>query len=760
MLGSGLADSMNTDAGEKLAADLGWPRQYTDGTATLRLSQPQIDGWPDYRKLTARFAAELIPTKNAQPVWGALSIESDTQVDMASRTVAFLGFTVTGIRFPSAKDEAEAAEWAALTTKLLPAYPTAVALERIFAYMDDHQVKTRQTAVSLDPPPILFSTQPAVLVIIDGQPVRVDLEETNLQKIVNTNWDLFFDKKGKRYYLRDGMAWLTAAELNDNWMAAVKLPKDFSKLPDRYEYKEIRQAAANPEKSAETKLVFVVYKPSELIVTAGEPALQSISNTHLQWVSNTDSDLFFDTESHQFFFLTSGRWFKTTDLKSGQWAAATTSLPNDLKKIPADHPAGHVLAAVPGTRQAEDAILNASIPQIATIDRLNAKAEVQYVGDPKFELIPGTKVSYATNTPNDVLQFEDRYFLCLDGVWFFSKAATGPWTAADNIPREIYEIPPSSPKYNVTYVTISNSTPETVTYAYTGGYTGVYVGYGVAMWGTGYYYPPYYGYGYYPIYWPYPYYTYGASVWYNSATGTYGRGSAVYGPYGGYARGGAYNPATGAYAWGQSAWGPYGAAAAGGFYNPNTGTWGGSYRAGNEYQSWGQSVVGRGNQWARTGSYSDERGTIGGIKTSGGGKAVAARGEDGRGFIGKSAAGDFYAGRDGNVYKRDPASGQWYKNNGSSWEATNRPKQPGQLADARQPGTLNAGTDRSLNPRTQADMVQRNLDRDASARTFGNNSVRRAESARHSSARSSGSWTAPRTNGFSSRPRGGVGRRR
>src|SRR6185436_1296039 len=104
----------------------------------------------------------------------------------------------------------------------------------------------------------------------------------------------------------------------------------------------------------------------------------------------------------QFYFLTSGRWFRTPDIKSGKWAAATAELPEDFQKIPADHPRAHVLAAVPGTRQAEEAVVAAFIPQTAIIERKSAKAAVTYVGDPKFEPISGTTISYATNTPNDV----------------------------------------------------------------------------------------------------------------------------------------------------------------------------------------------------------------------------------------------------------------------------------------------------------------------------------------------------------------------
>ncbi len=417
-------------------ADLGWPRQYTDGTAKLVLHQPQVDAWTDFKKLEARLVTSLTTSKNAQPVLGTLSIEFETVVDLDSRTVACHNFHVVEMTYPSAKDETEAKAWPGVeATKLLPPYPTSLALDRILAYMDKSQSNARQTEVLLDPPSILVSTQPAVLVITDGKPIPLDIEKTNLQKIVNTNWDLFFDKKENRYYLRDDKVWLSAKTLTDAWTAVTKLPKDFTKLPATDQYKEVLQTAAKPHKPSGIKLVLVVDKPSELVVLAGEPIFTPIADTHLMWVNNTECDLFFDSAGNQFYFLTSGRWFRSPELKSNQWVATTTSLPEDFKKIPLDHPRAHVLAAVPGTRQAEEAVLNASIPQIATVSRKSAKAEVQYVGDPKFEPINDTGVSYAVNTPNDVFRFQDQYYLCLDGVWFVAKDARAPGRQPIKFPR-------------------------------------------------------------------------------------------------------------------------------------------------------------------------------------------------------------------------------------------------------------------------------------------------------------------------------------
>lgn len=735
-------------------SDPGWPREFTDGAAKVVLHEPQVDSWKDFQKITARFAVGLTPSKGAREELGALSVEADTQVDLESRIVAFANFKITEISYASAKDDAQKKQWADLTTQVLPKALKTVALERILAFMDKSQINAPQAAILLEPPPILVSTQPAALVIIDGKPVPLAIEKTNLQKIVNTNWDLFRDTKSKQYYLRDDKSWLSTKELTGSWKAVTKLPKDFSKLPATEQYREVRQAA-KPQEPSFVKLYLVVDKPSELIVLGGEPAFQPIAGTKLMWVSNTESDLFMDSATQHYYFLTSGRWFRTSELKGGKWTAATTTLPEDFKQIPVDHPRAHVLAAVPGTRQAEEAVIAASIPQVAKIDRKTAKAaEVKYVGEPNFVGIENTGVSYASNTSNDVFLYQNKYYLCLQGIWFIGDTANGPWGTADKIPEAIYSIPPSSPKYNVTYVKVYESTPDTVTYGYTSGYVGMYVGWGVAMWGTGYYYPPYYGYYGYPVYWSAPFYTYGASAWYNPATGAYGRGASVYGPYGGYARGAAYNPSTGRYSWGQAAWGPYGGAAAGGFYNPSTGTWGATARSSNGYQSWGQSVVGRGDQWARTGSYSDSRGSVGAIQGSGGGKAIAAKGNQGQsGFVGKTGSGDVYAGRDGNVYKRDQSSGQWYKNNNGSWDSVNRPAgSEGQGARAEQMrSTRPGGGTAATQPTTGTRDVQGGLNRDASARSWGNYNAQRSQSTRSST------WSGSRGGSMG---RSGGGRRR
>jgi hypothetical protein len=684
----------------KGARDLGWPRIFTDGTATIGVHQPQVEDWKDFKVLVAMSAVEIQTQKGAKKVLAAMHFKAETDTDVSARLVNMGRLDIQSFRVPGESEE-KTKELQALVEKLLPQKTDAIALDRILAYLDPSRVKVRETKVSTEPPPIMVSTTPAILVMIDGPPIIAPIQGTKLSYVVNTNWDLI--KEDKEYYLLNSSQWLTAKSVEGPWKVTGKLPKEFEKIPADQNWDDVRKALNPPDpgKNAAAPKVFVLEKPGELILIAGQPQLRPIPGTELSDVTNTKSFLFFHNLEKQYYFLTSGRWFRSPAFNT-PWEYATDKLPPDFAKIPTNDPKAVVRASVPGTIEAQDAVLLASVPQTAVVNRKAAAAEaaVKYVGDPQFKPIDTTTLQYAVNTPEDVIKVQDKYYLLQQGVWFVSSAATGPWEVADSIPQEIYKIPPESPKYNTTYVYVTDSNSDSVSYAQTAGYLGITIGFGVAMWGTGWYYPPYYYYGPmypYPVYWGYPYCSYGAAAWYNPATGFYGRGAVAYGPYGGYGRAAAYNPATGAYVRRAGAYGPYQAGMATSFYNPRTGTWGAGYRYANPYQGWGQGVVQRGDQWARGGYYYDSRGAIGGIRTSEGGGMIAAGNGENRGMVGRTSDGDLYVGKDGNIYKRDQ-SGNWSQRNGNSWTSVDTsklsPEQQQRLNDAKakQPQTRQNST--------------------------------------------------------------------
>ena len=261
-----------------------------------------------------------------------------------------------------------------------------------------------------------------------------------------------------------------------------------------------------------------------------------------------------------------------------------------------------------------------------------------------------------------------------------STTPQGPWTTASSVPQVIYTIPPSSPVYNVTYVTQVTTSDGYVQSSYTAGYLGAFV-MGAAVGaivtsGTGYYYPPYIGYppmGY-PIYHPYAtcygYGAYGGSAYYNTHTGAYGVSQTAYGAYGSATRTASYNPYTGTATRTASTSTAYGHQAVGQAYNPYTGTYGATHQGSSPTAQWGQSYVSQGNKSAYTQHYSTANGTVASAQGSQGGKAYGTSTAYGNTAAGKTSNGDMYAGHDGNVYK-NTGSG-WQKSNGSGgWSDVN-----------------------------------------------------------------------------------------
>jgi hypothetical protein len=605
-----------------------------------------------------------------KPAVGTVKIEADTSVSVAERLVSFQKMKIVETNFQTLEKE-QVREIVNEIDKIIPDDERILALDRVLANVDKSQVIPKNVeGVKADPPTIFFSKSPAVIVNLDGEPIWSPIKDNDLKYAVNTNWDLFQYAPTNTLYLRNNDTWLKATDVKGPWSAAGKLPDSFKKLPAEENWKDVK--ANLPGKSVNTvPHVFVSSQPAELILLTGEPDYLLVDGTGLLWVSNTESDVFRMGKTGPVYYLVAGRWFSAPDF-TGPWAFATTSLPADFKKISLEHPRSRVLASVPGTDQAAEAVLLAQIPQTARVNKKELKApEVDFQGDPNFQPIEKTKVERAVNTDKDVFKVNNLYYMCYQGVWFVGKASTGPWEVAESVPQEIYQIPVSSPAHHVTYVTVEEDDDDDwVVFAAAAGYTGMMVAWGCTVWGSGWYYPPYWGYGgFYPYYYPH-FPTYGYSAWYNPYTGAYGRSARVYGPYGGAGVGARYNPRTGTYARGAAAYGPYGARGVAQAYNPRTGTYAQTRQGSNVYGSWGSTAVQRGDDWAKTNRYTNNRtgNTTRTIRTDEG-NAVTRKGADG-GRVAAGSGGDIYAGKDGNAYRRE--DGTWQKYDNGSWSNTDR----------------------------------------------------------------------------------------
>lgn len=659
------SDTVNS----KLIADNGWPREAEHNGAKLVYYQPQVDDWKDFKEIVARVAFSLTP-KDGKQVLGVASLKAETLVDKDNRSAFIKNLQVTDVRFP-ALDEKKVPEMEKLFKETLPQSGEPISVDRILADLSQTKSPPKGIAAKNDAPAIFYSTNPSILVIVQGEPVLVPIDKSDMQYVVNTNWDLFYDKTGKDYYLLADNIWLTSKDLEGKWTKTMSLPAGLNNLPSGQNFDEVKKMIPPPSSGAAPE-VFYSNKPAELIAVEGSPKFIKIDGTKLMYIDNTENDVFANEGDGQYYVLLSGRWFKAKAL-TGPWSYAGNSLPADFAKIPKDSPRANVLSSVPGTQEAKDAVMLAQVPTTAILKKSDAEAKVKVAydgGTAQFKPIEGTKMEYASNTQEKIIKVGDLYYLCFQAVWFMSTSPNGPWKTADSVPKEIYTIPPSSPVYNVTYVT-QTTTDTTVESSSTAGYLGAFiigatVG-AILTYGTGWYYPPYVYYGgMYPIYRPWPC-AYGGGAVYNPWTGGYAAGRRVYGPYGAAGTSAWYNPATGRYGRSASVQGWYGGRSAASSYNPWTGNYARTNQGHNAYAQWGHSAATNGNQWAQTGHITTRRGTAVGYETSGGKEGVITH-RRGGGTTVHTNNNNLYAGHDGHVYKRD-ANGNWshYNNGNGGW---------------------------------------------------------------------------------------------
>lgn len=483
-----------------LDEDSPWPRVRATNGHTVTLHLPQVENWTS-NSFNARAAVSLKPAGSKTEMLGVVWLAAHGLVDTSKRVVTLDRFEVTKARFPDAPDGGSNA--LAIVRDVVPAGARTVSLDYLVTALGFHQAAARQGPRGLkhEPPEILWVTNRTVLVLVHGEPVLKPVPDSALQRVVNTPALILLDPAGGRFFLNGRGAWYSAASLQGPWALVQTPPAPVAALGPRG---DVPPAGDGPQPR-----VIVRTKPAELLVTGGLPDFRPIRGTSLQYAADTDSQLFFHATEREAYLWLSGRWFKAKSL-AGPWThVAPAELPADFAKIPPGSPQAIVLASVPGTRQAELAVLANSVPVTATVNRHQASLEVTYDGEPKFQPIDGTSLSYARNARLPVIRTADRFYALEDGVWFTAAAATGPWTVAAEVPEEIYSIPPSSPVYYATFATVLSAGDDEVEVGYTPGYTGTYEDDGTVVYGTGWDYEPWSGDNYYGWGW-----TWGYSYWY------------------------------------------------------------------------------------------------------------------------------------------------------------------------------------------------------------------------------------------------------
>jgi len=490
-------------------SSLTWPRELTSTKNKVTLYQPQLEEFAG-NNLEARMAIS-VKTKD-DLVFGAVWLKSIVSTDLVERTVTLENIDVSKVNFPGLTDPEKIKSYSTMLENELESWNIVMSLDRLIASMAEIENHNTQSAkLNNNPPVIYFRTTPSQLISIDGDPFYKEDDTFDLEYVVNTAFFIVHYKDN--YYIKEGKFWYESSNELSGYKSIKNAPAKVEEFAGKYG-KDIVIDSAEMAMEVAPELI-IATQPSELISTDGDPDYQSIEGTSLLYAANTEDDILLDINTQMHYILIAGRWYYSKSLDDANWVfQEPENLPEDFALIPTTSPVSNVRASVPNTEEAQDAILEQSIPQTAQVDRQNTSVEVKYDGEPKFEHIKGTSISCAINTDKSVLFIDNMYYCVDDAIWFVSDKATGPWVVSVERPEEVDDLPPDSPVYNVKYVYIYESTPEIVYVGYYPGYTYSFAYGGTIVYGTGYYYPYWYGTYYYPR----PI-TYGYGVHYNPYTG-------------------------------------------------------------------------------------------------------------------------------------------------------------------------------------------------------------------------------------------------
>ena len=490
-----------------------WPKSFTtsDGS-TVKIYQWQPESYSG-NTLKANAAISVLEKGKSDPVFGMTWLTAQTSSN--GDRVNVRSVTVDNIKLPGTTNNDDLNDLAGTIESRLNSMGVTFGASELQNNISLNQ-QQNQLANQLNntPPKVIYSNSPSILVLIDGTPRLQRNDDWGMDAVVNSPFTIV--KPNNNYYLYGGKHWYMASSATGPYSVTSSVPSSLNKVKQAVDEANRKNQNNNNNTSQFESDENTIYKvivstePAELVQSTGEANFTSVEGANLLYVSNSPNDVFLDIASQQYYVLLSGRWYTSKTL-SGAWQyVASDRLPSEFAKIPEGSAKDNVLASVAGTQAANDAVLDAQVPQTAKVSRNQAHADIQYDGDPEFQSISGTDMDYAVNTPSSVIRWRGMYYCVDDGVWFQSYSPAGPWNVAVTRPYPVALIPPSYPVYYMKYVDIYDVTPDYVYMGYTPGYLNSYIYGSTIVYGTGYYYRPWFRHHYFPR----PY-TWGFGVTYN-----------------------------------------------------------------------------------------------------------------------------------------------------------------------------------------------------------------------------------------------------
>ena len=205
--------------------EITWPQELSgDEGGVVLIYQPQVEVFRG-NNIEARAAVSVKTAASGNtPVFGAIWIESKIDTNRDTRTAIIRDIKISDVRFADASDDQKDALAKFIEAKVEGSTLT-ISVDQLLADLDAEGAGITQADLRHEPPKIMLSTKPAILVSIDGDPVLQEIDGSNYDRVVNSAFLIV--KDGRTHYLYVGSnTWYQAAEIPGPWIIATAVPAD------------------------------------------------------------------------------------------------------------------------------------------------------------------------------------------------------------------------------------------------------------------------------------------------------------------------------------------------------------------------------------------------------------------------------------------------------------------------------------------------------------------------------------------------------
>ncbi len=176
-----------------IAAEQQWPKMIQTSDTRIVIYQPQLEAF-NANKLTARSVVSVTTGNSAEPVFGVLCFDAQVETDFDTRTVYFYRYQRQKSHISRYTGKAKRPISMLFLKTEMPKWNLQMSLDEMLTSLElVEKEKKAGEEMKNEPPKIIFSEVPAVLVVFDGEPKLREVEKTNLMKAVNTPFFVVLD---------------------------------------------------------------------------------------------------------------------------------------------------------------------------------------------------------------------------------------------------------------------------------------------------------------------------------------------------------------------------------------------------------------------------------------------------------------------------------------------------------------------------------------------------------------------------------------